>query len=176
MMKKPFEKPKNRDEKRKETLNQIRKFLLEKDRTWQELLSEIKRSPATLSVFLAEFMKNKDVSAYTDLKDRRITYYTLNDKKKTNAEIKLYETSEFILSIENTEGFEKLIKEFEVNVEIATIGSEDKVMFEKAQKKEISLEEFLESMGKTKYSSTEEMFKKADKIEIIISFTKKKET
>jgi hypothetical protein len=92
---------KNRFEKRKETMNQIRRLLLKEDRTWQQLLNEVKRSPATLGVFLEELMKNGEVSDYTDSKDRRITFYTMKNKEKASAEIERYETTEFIFSLKN---------------------------------------------------------------------------
>jgi len=92
-----------RFEERKESMNQIRKLLLERDRTWKELLNEIKRSPATLSKILDELMKSGEVSAYTDSKDRRITFYSLNNKERTNGEVERFRTIEFLINLKNPE-------------------------------------------------------------------------
>jgi hypothetical protein len=160
--------------KESQRLNEIRTFLLEKEKvTWTEISNATRIQPKELSGDLKYLLGRKEIMCEQDTEDRRKTWYILNDKKTTCAEIKLYEAKGIIVSMEDTENFEKFIKEFEVNVEIMTTDSMDEIITKKAKKREISLEEFLEAMNKPKYFSAEEMFTKANEIEIIISFRRR---
>lgn len=118
--------------KRKETINRIRRILLEHEKvTWQHLLNEIKRSPATLSDILRQLIRNGEIITETDPEDRRITYYILSDKKKAQTEIKRYETTTFILSLKDPVYDEKHVQlESGIYVTVGVfseLGEEDKV-------------------------------------------------
>jgi len=84
--------------KQEQRLNAIRNYLIQqKKATWTEISDATKiKQPKELSADLKRLLDKKEITCEQGTKDRRKTWYMLTNKKKTDAEIKRYEITEFI--------------------------------------------------------------------------------
>jgi DNA-binding MarR family transcriptional regulator len=88
--------------KEKERLHEIRSYLIQREKaTWTEISNATRIQPKELSYDLRKLLDKREITTEQDAKDRRKTWYTLSSKKKTEAETKRYETTEFILGLKN---------------------------------------------------------------------------
>jgi DNA-binding MarR family transcriptional regulator len=88
--------------KEKERLNKIRECLVQSKRaSWTDISNATRIQPKELSYDLKKLLGSREITTEHDTKDRRKTWYMLTDKKRTKAEIKRYEATEFIFSLKN---------------------------------------------------------------------------
>lgn len=99
--------------------------------TWTDISNATKIQPKELSYDLRKLLDNREITTEQDTKDRRKTWYMLRSKKKALAEIRRYETTEFILGLKNP-SYDEVIheipyKKFKMCMKIGTFveGKED---------------------------------------------------
>jgi TRAP-type mannitol/chloroaromatic compound transport system substrate-binding protein len=122
--------------KEQDRLKKIRDFLLsEKKATWKQIKEATGIQDKELSYDLKNLIKKEEIEAEKDMKDRRITWYKLKDKNMVMAEVKRYETTEFILNMEKPAYYEVKGRKGNVNILLSTFYESEKAVTEKERLK-----------------------------------------
>ena len=106
--------------KGKERLHEIRNYLMQQEKaTWTEISNATRIQPKELSYDLRKLLDKREITTEQDAKDRRKTWYILSNKKKTEAETKRYETTEFIHNLKEPvyleSHFKDTLKKFKIH-------------------------------------------------------------
>ena len=157
--------------KEKERLHEIRDFLIQQEKaTWTEISNATRIQPKELSYDLRKLLNNKEITTEQDAKDRRKTWYMLSSKKKTEAETKRYETTEFILSLKNPvyieSRFEDTLKKFRIQGKTGIFFEET----ENIKAKEMTYLIDLESLSKLFLKKLGKLVEDMDRCALTITF------